>query len=39
MEDPVSGIAPVGPVLDLYDNSLSLKLITLKVVGQAASRA
>ena len=30
------GIAPVGPILDLYDNSLSLKLITMKVVGQAA---
>jgi len=32
----VPGIAPVGPILDLYDNSLSLKLITMKVVGQAA---
>jgi hypothetical protein len=30
------GIAPVGPVLDLYDNALTLKLITLKVVGQSA---
>jgi hypothetical protein len=32
----VPGIAPIGPVLDLYDNSLSLKLITMKVVGQSA---
>jgi hypothetical protein len=32
----VPGIAPVGPVLDFYDNSLSLKLITMKVVGQSA---
>jgi len=32
----VPGIAPVGPILDLYDNSLSLKLITMKVVGQSA---
>src|SRR5262249_46009512 len=32
----VPGIAPVGPVLDLYDNSLSLKLITMKVVGLSA---
>lgn len=29
-------IAPVKPVLDFYDNSLSLQLITMKVVGQAA---
>ena len=32
----IPGIAPVGPVLDLYDNSFSLKLISMKVVGQAA---
>jgi hypothetical protein len=32
----VPGIAPTGPVLDFYDNSLSLKLITMKVVGQSA---
>jgi len=32
----VPGISPVGPVLDLYDNSFSLKLISMKVVGQAA---
>jgi hypothetical protein len=32
----VPGIDPVGPVLDLYDNSFSLKLISMKVVGQAA---
>src|SRR5262249_43980906 len=32
----VPGIEPVGPVLDLYDNSFSLKLISMKVVGQAA---
>jgi hypothetical protein len=32
----VPGIAPIGPVLDFYDNSLSLKLITMKVVGQSA---
>jgi hypothetical protein len=32
----VPGIAPIGPVLDLYDNSLSLNLITMKVVGQSA---
>lgn len=32
----VPGIAPVGPVLDLYDNSLSLQLITMKVVGHSA---
>jgi hypothetical protein len=30
------GIGPVGPVLDLYDNSFNLKLITMKVVGQSA---
>ncbi|UWU21376.1 hypothetical protein N2601_19440 [Rhizobium sp. CB3060] len=30
------GIAPIGPVLDLYDNSFSLKLITMKVIGQSA---
>jgi hypothetical protein len=32
----VPGIAPVGPVVDLYDNSFTLKLITMKVVGQSA---
>ena len=32
----VPGISPVGPVLDLYDNSLTLKLIGMKVVGQSA---
>lgn len=32
----VPGIAPIGPVLDLYDNSISLQLITMKVVGQSA---
>src|SRR5689334_1575426 len=32
----VPGIAPIGPVLDFYDNSISLNLITLKVVGQSA---
>jgi hypothetical protein len=32
----VPGIAPVGTVLDLYDNSFNLKLITMKVVGQSA---
>jgi hypothetical protein len=32
----IPGIAPIGPVLDLYDNSLTLKLITMKVVGQSA---
>jgi hypothetical protein len=32
----VPGIAPVGPVLDLYDNSFTLKLITMKVVGLSA---
>jgi hypothetical protein len=32
----VPGIAPSGPVLDLYDNSLTLKLIGMKVVGQSA---
>ncbi|AMN40936.1 hypothetical protein [Rhodoplanes sp. Z2-YC6860] len=32
----VPGIAPIGPVVDLYDNSLSLNLITMKVVGQSA---
>lgn len=32
----VPGITPIGPVLDLYDNSFSLKLITMKVVGQSA---
>lgn len=32
----VSGIAPIRPALDLYDNSFNLKLITLKVVGQSA---
>jgi hypothetical protein len=32
----VPGIAPVGSVLDLYDYSLTLKLITMKVVGQSA---
>jgi hypothetical protein len=31
-----AGIAPVEPVLDLYDNSLSLKLIQMKVVGLSA---
>jgi hypothetical protein len=32
----VPGVAPVGPLLDLYDNSFTLKLITMKVVGQSA---
>jgi hypothetical protein len=32
----VPGIRPVQPVLDLYDNNLTLDLIGLKVVGQAA---
>ncbi|HET6982683.1 MAG TPA: hypothetical protein VFI53_11120, partial [Myxococcaceae bacterium] len=32
----VPGIEPIGPVLDLYDNSFSLKLVTMKVVGQSA---
>lgn len=32
----VPGIQPIGPVLDLYDNSFSLKLVTMKVVGQSA---
>jgi hypothetical protein len=32
----VPGIEPVGPVLDLYDNSFRLKLINKKVVGQSA---
>jgi hypothetical protein len=32
----VPGIAQAGPVLDLYDNSFTLKLITMKVVGQSA---
>ena len=32
----VPGIAPIGPLLDLYDNSLTLKLITMKVVGLSA---
>jgi len=32
----IGGIAPIGPVLDLYDNNLSLKLIAMKVVGQSA---
>src|SRR5262249_47940400 len=32
----VPGIAPVGPVIDLYDNSFTLKLITMRVVGQSA---
>jgi hypothetical protein len=32
----VPGIAPIGAVLDLYDNSLTLKLVTMKVVGLSA---
>jgi hypothetical protein len=32
----VPGIAPIGAVLDLYDNSFTLKLITMKVVGRSA---
>jgi hypothetical protein len=32
----VPGIAPIGSVLDLYDYSFTLKLITMKVVGQSA---
>jgi hypothetical protein len=32
----VPGISPIAPVLDLYDYSFSLKLITMKVVGQSA---
>lgn len=32
----VPGIDPIGPVLDLYDNSFSLKLVTMKVIGQSA---
>jgi len=32
----VPGIAPIGPVLDLYDNNFSLKLISMKVVGVSA---
>jgi hypothetical protein len=32
----IPGIAPICPVLDLYDNSFTLKLITMKVVGQSA---
>src|SRR5581483_3357845 len=32
----VPGIAPIAPVLDLYDNSFSLQLLTMKVVGQSA---
>ena len=31
----VPGIAPIGPVLDLYDNSISLQLIKMKVAGQS----
>jgi len=30
------GIAPVQPVLDLHDNSFTLKLISMKVVGRSA---
>ncbi len=30
------GISPVSQVLDLYDNSFSLQLIAMKVVGQSA---
>ena len=30
------GISPVEPVLDLYDNSFTLKLISMKVVGHSA---
>ena len=36
MEDRVSVIAPISPVLDLYDNSFSLQMIGMKVVGYAA---
>lgn len=32
----IPGISPIRPVLDLYDNSFTLKLITMKVVGQSA---
>jgi hypothetical protein len=32
----VPGIDPIGPVLDLYDNSFTLKLVTMKVTGQSA---
>jgi hypothetical protein len=32
----IPGISPIGSVLDLYDSSFSLKLISMKVVGQAA---
>jgi hypothetical protein len=32
----VPGIVPIGPVVDLYDHSLSLKLIRMKVVGLSA---
>jgi hypothetical protein len=32
----VPGISPTGPVLDLYDNSLTLKLTGMKVVGFGA---
>jgi hypothetical protein len=32
----VPGISPMGPVVDLYDNSLSLRLITMKVAGRSA---
>jgi hypothetical protein len=32
----ISGIPEIGTLLDLYDNSLTLKLITLKVVGCSA---
>ncbi len=32
----VPGISPLGPVLDLYDNSLTLKLIGMSVVGYSA---
>ncbi len=32
----VPGLAPVGPVVDLYDYGLSLKLIRMKVVGLSA---
>ena len=32
----VPGIAPVGPVVDLYDNSFSLQLVGRKVVGRAS---
>lgn len=30
------GVSPIGPVLDLYDNSFSVHLIGLKVVGDSA---